>query len=199
MPVVNQIEGIASASEAINIAHEVAAHFVNATVSVHTDSTLTSGTCKIISRGVATVRGKLNLSHQNIETNAVADCSFCIARNWRRTPPALRCTASWIRHPEDSQLRADWHINTDESLCYVLGAEWQDCLADIEAKHGLDLMMHAAAFYCVNSARWLLYRHLQGYRRKLKRWAKEWPYWPHYEAGLAEYTARKRLNRHLPR
>jgi hypothetical protein len=195
----DRIDVIASTSEAINVAYEVAAHFANATISVHTDSVLTIGTDKIVSRGVATVRGKLNLSHQNIETNVVADCSLCVLCDWRRTAPALRCGARWIRRPEDSLLRADWHINSDESLCYVLDAEWRDCLADIEAKHGPDFTINAAALYCVNSARWLLYRHLQAYRRKLKKWPKEWPQWPHYEAGVIEYIRQKRFNKHLPR
>jgi hypothetical protein len=199
MSVLDQIDDVGKTSEAITFAQGVARHFLNNTLSIHSLENVTPGTSKIVSSGVATVRGRLNLSHQNIETKIIGNCSFCFLPNWRRSAPALRCNASWVRRPKDLKLRADWHINADESLCYVLDTEWEDCLADIEAKHGVGLTIESAAFYCVNSARWLLYRHLEGYRRKLIGWPREWPYWPHYLAGLAEYAARKRRHQHLPK
>lgn len=199
MSVLDRIDDVARTSEAISLATEIATHFLESTVSVHADSIILDGLAKIVSRGVVTVRGKLNLSHQNIDTNVVVRCSFCVPSDWRRAAPALRCTEVWTRRPKEPRLRADWHVNDDESLCYVLNAEWRDCLADIDAKHGSELTTESAAFYCVNNARWLLYRHVEGYRRKLIDWPKEWPYWPHYTAGLVEYAALKRRHQHLPK
>jgi len=69
--------------------------------------------------------------------------------------------------PVDPLLRANWHVNDDDSLCYALDPEWEDCLTDIRSKNP-DLFIRSAAFYSVNSARWLLYRHLEGYRRNLE-------------------------------
>ena len=192
MPALNIIDGAGRTSEAITLANEIATHFIESTLSIHPDGAIPLGATKIVSSGIATVRGKLNLSHQETESKVIVDCSFCVPLHWLRTAPALRCSARWIRRPNDRELRANWHINDDDSLCYVLNLEWKDCLADIHAKHP-DLTVQCAAFYCVNNARWLLYRHLEGYRRRLKDWPpKEWPCWPHSVAGLRAYLAQRR-------
>jgi len=193
MSILETIDRAGKISEAITLADAIGAHFPVRSLSIHTGCNV-SGTSKVLSTGIATVRGKLNLSHQNIVTTATADCSLCVPLDWPQTPPALRCTASWIRRPDDPTVRADWHVNQDNSLCYVLDREWYDCLADIQPKKP-HLIIQCAAFYCVNNARWLLYRHLEGYRRRLKHWpAKEWICWSHSIAGLRAYLAQR--NRH---
>jgi hypothetical protein len=198
MPLPQVPNELGEISEAITLAREVATHFIDHAISIHPMRQSLSGISNIVSAGVATIRGNLNLSHQDVETGAVASCSFCFPAMWRRWSPALRCSATWIRRPTDLNLRANWHVNSDESLCYVLDAEWRDCLADIEAKHGNELTIDAAAFYCVNNARWLLFRHLEGYRRKLNDWPRDWPEWSHNLAGLHQYASRKSRRQHLP-
>ena len=192
MPRSEKLDDAEKTSEAIALANEIATHFVASRLSIHPDTAVPPGGKKIISFGIATVRGKLNLSHQNIESKVAADCSLCVPLCWLLNAPALRCTANWIRRPIDPLLRANWHVNDDDSLCYVLDPEWKDCLTDIRSKNPV-LIIRSAAFYCVNSARWLLYRHLEGYRRNLKDWPiKEWPCWPHSVGGLRAYRDRKR-------
>jgi hypothetical protein len=199
MALLDRVDDVAKTSEAITLANEIATHFVASTLSIHPDAIVPPGGKKIVSHGVATVRGTLNLSHQNIDSKVIADCSFTVSLDWHRTAPALRCAADWIRRAVDPRLRANWHVNDDDSLCYVLDPEWEDCLADIRSKNS-ELVIRSAAFYCVNNARWLLYRHLEGYRRHLKDWPiKEWPCWPHAVGGLREYAARKLRHRHLPK
>jgi hypothetical protein len=90
----------------------------------------------------------------------------------------LRCAATWIRKP-GGLLTADWHVNSDDSLCYVLDREWADQVSAIEEESNTEAAIAAAAFITINNARWLLYRHFQGYRRKLKKWPAEWPQWEH--------------------
>jgi len=195
MPRSDRINDASKTSEAITLANEIATHFVAKTVSIHPDAVVPPGGKKIVSPGVATVRGTLNLSHQNIVSKVLTHCSFCVSLNWLRTAPAFRCAASWIRRPVDPLLRANWHVNDDNSLCYVLDPEWEDCLTDTRAKNS-DLIIRSAAFYCVNSARWLLYRHLEGYRRNLRDWPiKEWPCWPHSIGGLRAYRAHRKSRR----
>lgn len=195
----SNVDDVANGSEAIALANEIATHFNESTLSIHSDLTVPAGGRKIISRGIATVRGALNLTHQNIETKVAVRCSFCVPVRWYENAPALRCTERWIRRPSDPLLRANWHVNDDDSLCYVLDPEWRDCLADIRAKNP-ELVIRSAAFYCVNSARWLVYRHLEGYRRNLKDWpSEEWPSWPHSIGGLRAYRAQKRYRRFFQR
>ena len=101
MSALDLIDDVARTSEAIAVAREVATHFLDHALSIHALRKPAPGTSKIISSGVATVRGRLGLSHQNIATNAVSRCSLTFLPNRRRVTPSLRCNAFWIRRPED--------------------------------------------------------------------------------------------------
>jgi quinol monooxygenase YgiN len=141
----------------------------------------------LASAGVLTIHGPLNLSHEGIETSIEAYCRITVRAAWRRQSPALRCVEKWIRRPGGS-LTADWHVNSDESLCYVLDREWADQIKAIEDQYNAEAAIAAAAFITINNARWLLYRHLEGYRRKLRRWPPDWPQWDHGFRGLMAYV-----------
>ena len=74
----------------------------------------------------------------------------------------------------------------------MLNNQWADAIAEEEDKHGEEAAMEFAAYYAVNSARWLLYHHLEGYRRKLLKWPSDWPQWPHFALGKMVYQQWKK-------
>src|SRR4051812_17875835 len=100
MPAFDIIDDVARTSEAITLANEIATHFIESTLSIHLNGAVPLGAAKIVSSGIATVRGQLSLSHQEIESKVIAACSFCVPLDWLRTAPALRCSARWIRRPD---------------------------------------------------------------------------------------------------
>jgi hypothetical protein len=73
-----------------------------------------------------------------------------------------------------------------------LNEEWFNQLQEIEVHRGFGPALVAAAFMAVNNARWLLYRHLEGYRRKQREWPPDWPQWAHAEAGSIQYRNRSK-------
>lgn len=80
----------------------------------------------------------------------------------------------------------------------MLDDQWLDAIADETKRHGEQAAMEFAAFYATNSARWLLYHHLEGYRRKLMTWPPDWPQWPHFDAGKLAYQQWKNKHRRNP-
>lgn len=181
-------------SEAITFGTRLQSHLIHGKLAIHPHLARGTGLPRLASAGVLTVHGSLNLSHQDIETAAESYCRFTVGLSWRRESPTLRCSEKWLRRP-GGRLTADWHINSDNSLCYVLDWEWADQLAAIEHQHGSERALFAAAFIAVNNARWLLYRHLEGYRRKLVDWPAEWPQWGHGLEGLQDYVRERNRRR----
>lgn len=142
-------------------------------------------TMKPACSGVAVIDGDLNLSHEDVRTRVSATCSLEVSENWANFGPSLRCTAPWIRGQDVRD--PDWHVNSDGSLCYVLGDQWRDAINYARQNIALSEVDSYAAFYAVNSAKWLLFRHLESYRMGITRWSDHWPAWPHHEAGRRAY------------
>ncbi len=173
-------------AEAIQLATRMRRHLAKAKLAVHPDLEVTCSLRRLMSSGVVTIHGELNLSHQNIRTKVTAYCRFTLHPDWRNSPPAMRCTEQWIRRP-GGRISANWHVNSDDSLCYVLADEWSDQVHQSESRHSTEAAIGTAAFIAANNGRWLLYRHLVGYREKLHDWPDDWPQWPHAEAGVRAY------------
>ena len=193
--IAERVENTAKISRAITLGYEIRRHFVDGCVSAHAAVKPDRALARLVSPGIVTFRGHLNLTHQDIKTGAVAACSFSISLDWPARSPALRCEEKWIRGRTRSETRPSWHINADDSFCYVLDAEWADSILSVRQDYGWDAAVVVAGYYCVNNAKWLLYRHLEGYRRKLVEWPKDWPQWPHYGAGLQAYLAERAYRR----
>jgi len=168
------------------LALETLAHFANGKLSIHPQFGVSVGLPLITSPGVTSIRGALNLSHHTIKTKATAACTFFFSGDWRIAPPHLRCTEKWIRRSGGNG-NPDWHINSDNTFCYVLAPQWADQIKAVEAEHGTKKAITVAAFHAVNNARWLLFHHLLGYRNKLPCWPKDWPQWSHCYQGILEY------------
>lgn len=186
-----RIESAATNSEAIHLTQEIATHFVASEVAIHSPPALLHRGVFSLSTGGATVSGTLNLTHSDGSTTVAANCSIRVYPAWRKRAPVLRCSDKWVRGRERSETNPSWHVNSDGTLCYMLDDEWADVLAEVEDLHGLSATLATAAGYAINSARWLLYRHLQGYRRKLVSWDPQWPQWPHYADGVWAYRREK--------
>jgi hypothetical protein len=178
-------------AEAISFGTRLQKHLRAGQIAIHPHLAAETNLPRLASAGVLTIHGHLNLSHQDTKTAAEAYCRFTVQLDWREQCPALRCTEKWIRRP-GGRLTADWHVNSDDSLCYILNPEWADQLASIERDNDTDAAITAAAFIAINNARWLLYRHLEGYRRKLIGWPAEWPQWEHGLDGLRDYARERR-------
>jgi hypothetical protein len=190
-----RIEIAATNSEAINLTQEIATYFVASEVQIHTPPALPRRGDFSFPIGGATVTGTLNLTHSDGSTTVAAHCSIRVSPAWRKKAPILRCSDKWIRGRERSEPNPSWHVNSDGTLCYMLDNEWADVLAEVEELHGVSAALATAAGYAINSVRWLLYRHLQGYRRKLVSWDPQWPQWPHYADGIWAYHREKLRNR----
>jgi len=138
------------------------------------------------------VKGRLRLGTDANPTNTTALCRFVFREEWRRWPPQLWSDERWIRRP-GGVLTINWHIFPEGNLCYVLVPQWRETLAAIEAEHGTKAALVSAMHYILNNARYLLFHHLLGYRRKLADWPEEWPQYPHSrEAAFKAYEKAKR-------
>lgn len=135
--------------------------------------------------GIAVIEGSLGLSHDEVNTRVSAECSFEVSEHWPIHGPILRCAAPWIRGRDVRD--PDWHVNSDGSLCYVLDDQWRDAIRYAKEEVPFDELWSYAAFYAINNARWLLFRHLESYRLGIKRWSDHWPAWPHHEQGRRAY------------
>lgn len=139
------------------------------------------------------VRGRLAIGTEAHPTRVTAECRFQVGDQWRDLPPRLWCDEKWIRRLPCGQA-VDWHIFPSGDLCYVLRPQWWETLAGIESEHGTDAAIVSAVQYALNSSRYLLFRHLLGYRRKLAGWPADWPQYPHRiedARRLYERTKRK--------
>lgn len=85
-------------------------------------------------RGIATARGCLNLSHQDIETGVSAEVHICVPHDWHFYSPNVRAFTAWVRRLPMGN--PDWHFKRDKSLCYVLDPEWRDFIASTITLHG---------------------------------------------------------------
>jgi hypothetical protein len=180
-------------AELIGVGEQLRSQFVDGEIALHPDQAVLAPST-LISPGVLTVHGRLNLSHDGIRTSLNAHCRFTFSTEWRTQNPALRCGCRWVRLRHASKrLRADWHVYSDESLCYILPDEWADKLAEVEVHSGSAAAMATAAFLAANNARWLLYRHFEGYRRRLVEWPPDWPQWAHGDAGVFDYRREQLL------
>lgn len=139
-------------------------------------------------RGVATARGRLNLSHQEIVTNLSSEVHICVRRNWQNQCPCVRAFAPWVRRLPMGD--PDWHFKRDGSLCYVLNREWEDFIASVDIRYGHGAAIDAAVEFCLNNTRWLLYKYVEAARRNLQRWDPAWKAWGH-RTGICEYLQEK--------
>ncbi len=148
-----------------------------------------------------TVEGRLNLSHEEIVTRTTALCSFVIPMTWRQTQPLVWCRESWRKLALPGGIdNAEWHVLGNGSLCYELPHRWRDEVAATKLAHGTPTAIALAEDWMLNSVRWLLYRHLEAFRRNLTRWDSErWPAWGHYHHGPREYFLMKERARRSSR
>lgn len=173
-------------SEAVKLGQVMLSHFDKGSISVHPEFGSEVIFPHVTSPGVASIHGTLNLSHHETQTKATAKCSYFIPENWRTTPPHLRCREKWTRTSERGG-NPSWHINSDQTLCYVIAPQWADQIKEVESTRGTENAITVAAFHAINNSRWLLYHHLLGYRRNFDKWPAEWPEWPHYMEGIKAY------------
>ena len=138
--------------------------------------------CRIV------VEGRLNLSHEEIATRTGALCTFVVPLTWRKLPPQVWCREPWRKPPlVAGAANAEWHVNRDGSLCWELPEHWADGIAGANATGERGSAVRLGTEWCLNSVRWLLYRHLEAFRRGLEHWDPAWPQWAHYGAGQREY------------
>lgn len=139
------------------------------------------------------VEGRLNLSHEEIITKTTALCTFVIPVTWRQGQPFVWCREPWRKLALPGGItNADWHVLGNGSLCYELLHRWRDEIAATELTSGTPATIALAEDWMLNSVRWLLYRHLEAFRRNLARWDNErWPAWGHYHHGPHEYFLMK--------
>src|SRR5687768_2356224 len=98
-----------SLTEVIRLGFSLRRYFENSKFALHPELEFARVLNGLMSAGVATVHGRLNLSHQEISSSVSVQCRFTIKRNWRARPPALRCTEPWLRR-QGGTLNTDWHI-----------------------------------------------------------------------------------------
>lgn len=142
--------------------------------------------CQII------VEGRLNLSHEEITTRAGALCTFVVPLAWKTRQPRVWCREPWRKRALAGKIcNAEWHILGDGSLCYELADRWGDEIIAAEQAAGWLAAAELAADWCLNSVRWLLYRHPEAFRRGLELWDPSWPAWAHFAEGRREYKQLK--------
>lgn len=151
-------------SDMLAFAHAVKKEFMNVTLS---DRSRYLG---------LQLKGQLSLMP---ESKTKADCVVVFGHNWMEEPPIISCHAKWVR-----QVR-DWHANAKGELCYVLKAQWAKRLKEIASRHDINGTVAYASGYLVRNTRWLLQRHLEGYRQNIKKW--KWAGWANESAGTIEF------------
>lgn len=182
------VQWIEEQSHVVPFANLLASHLSEGTVSIHRNSFVKPSLRPFTSQGLACVSGLLNLSYDNNHTSVNARCTFAIGANWHALRPALRCAETCVRGSNaDGTIDIDWHRYNDGSFCYMLNDQWCDSIQSEFHENGKVAAQEFAAFYAVNNARWLLYHHLEGYRRKLPTWDDAWPQWQHGAEGRKEY------------
>jgi hypothetical protein len=129
----------------------------------------------------ASFSGYLNLSHTNVESDVNAYCQFHVFCDWETQLPALFCHEPWVKKDWD------WHVGKDGNVCYELPLRWQDHIRKVRQEAGFVLAIGYAATWCLNSTRWLLYRHHFAYENSISVWPKNWPAWRHNEDGISDY------------
>jgi hypothetical protein len=132
------------------------------------------------------VKGRLGLSHDDIATPTTAHCTFIVDREWLATPPQVICAENWVIKGQP-----DWHVSRGGTLCFELDVNWRDLVGQVSEESGLGVAAEFATGWCLNSARWLLYRHSLASQLGLKKWPRSWPYWSHGEMGRREYEKMK--------
>jgi hypothetical protein len=128
------------------------------------------------------VQGLLLLRDFAAETTYPAHCTFIASGDWRRLPPKVFCSESWVRHT------IEWHVLRDGSLCYEFCGRWADRVADVDHSNQVHEAVQYAAQWCLNGCRSLLEKHLFADRQNIKAWPKKWDAWPHgFDAANYEY------------
>jgi hypothetical protein len=136
--------------------------------------------------GMGVVTGLLNLSHDEITTSVSARCSFQFASDWPTHVPVVSTSEPWLIRD------TEWHAYSDGSLCYIYHKEWEDDVPPLVSTHDIGVAAEFAAYWCIRSVRWLLYRHHFAFEHGIKKWPAQWPFWPHGEKADREY---QKLNR----
>lgn len=129
----------------------------------------------------AEVIGMLNLSHDDVRTHQRASIKAVLTPDWKEKPPSVYCREDWVRADWD------WHSGRDGLLCYVIPEEWRDLVLETERCDGAIAAVQFAVSLCLRNVRWLLYRQFIAHIGGLVRWPKEWPAWPHGDAGRLAY------------
>lgn len=129
------------------------------------------------------IRGRLNLSHQEYRTKKAALCTFEVDHTWTEIPPRVICHEPWIKRGDP-----DWHIHYDGELCFELPIRWKRQVTEIVELHTDGTAAEYACNWLLNSARSLLSRHLFASRNAIARWPTAWEYWAHQRpAAEAQY------------
>ncbi len=149
---------------------------------------VTSGTRVDKQSWQAEIRGLLNLSHNDFQSDIQPACRFVISYDWSIRLPEVYCDAHWIRKARD------WHAGKNGYLCYELPKRWHDYIGNVIQKNGRATAARYAAAWCMHSTRWLLFRHRFAYENNITEWPKAWPAWAHDEKGVTEYI-QQRLKR----
>lgn len=129
------------------------------------------------------VRGKVNLSHDGIITQKNAFCTFTVFANWAQRLPIVHCQEPWII--KDS----DWHVGDAGWVCYELPERWVAEVEKVAQTEGQISASRYAVTWCVESVKWLLYRHYYASTVGLRKWPEGWPQWRHGAKGRGDYLA----------
>jgi len=129
----------------------------------------------------ASIKGKLNLSHDDVTTRVAASCRFTITPDWLSELPYVAADDPWVIRGN-----ADWHTYPDGSLCFEFDERWSDVISDIATLEGLGVAAEFAKTWCLRSTRWLLWKHLVAHREGIVVWPKEWKFWPHGRAAARQ-------------
>jgi hypothetical protein len=142
----------------------------------------------------AKILGVLNLSHDEIETDLLAYCSFEICHDWWKNLPTAYCNDYWVRKD------IDFHIGEDGWICFDVDVRWQKYVANVLKQEGMRAAALYGAAWFSHHCRWLLYRHHYFYVNNISEWPKDLPAWGHGNEGrreffLNEFRKRQRKSR----
>jgi hypothetical protein len=131
------------------------------------------------------VDGLLNLSHDSVSTSKTAWCAFYLRPEWIEEMPVVFCLEDWtIRE-------IDWHMNEQGWVCYELPERWTDTMRTVAGQEGVACAAKFGAVWCLESVKWLLYRHYFASITGLRKWPASWPQWPHGRRAQDVYEAEK--------
>lgn len=101
--------------------------------------------------------------------------------DWWNQPPDVICTEFWVRK------EADWHVNDNGTLCWVLGNQWRDTISIFDQKSSSSGVCDAASFFLIRNVTYLLNCHRMGHEKAARDWDPSWSAFLHGSLGVDQY------------